>query len=99
MRQCEQCALAQKSPAHVPLQPWEWPCRPWARLHVDYARPFMGKMFLVLIGANSKWMDVYTVPAATPHSTISVLRTIFALHGLPEILVSDNGTSFTSSEF
>ena len=99
MRQCEQCALAQKSPAHVPLQPWEWPSRPWARLHVDYARPFMGKMFLILICAHSKWMDVYTVPAATPHSTISVLRTIFSSHGLPENLVSDNGTAFTSLEF
>ena len=43
--------------------------------------------------------DVHTVPSATFHSTISVLRTIFSLHGLPEILVSDNGTAFSSSEF
>ena len=99
MRQCEQCALAQKLPAHVPLHPLEWPSRPWARLHVDYAGPFMGKMFLVLIDAHSKWMDVHRVPSATSHITISVLRTIFASHGLPEILVSDNGTAFTSSEF
>ena len=99
VRQCEQCALAQKSPPHVPLHPWDWPSRPWARLHVDYAGPFMGKMFLVLIDAHSKWMDVHTVPSATSHSTISVLRTIFASHGLPEILESDNGTAFTSSEF
>ena len=28
VRQCEQCALAQKSPAHVPLHPWEWPSHP-----------------------------------------------------------------------
>ena len=54
--QCEQCALAQKSPAHVPLHPWEWPSRPWARLHADYAGPYMEKMFLVLIDAHSKWM-------------------------------------------
>ena len=99
VRECEQCALAQKSPAHVPLHTWEWPSRPWARVHVDYAGPFMGKMFLVLIDAHSKWLDMHTVPSATSHSTISVLRTIFASHGLPEILVSDNGTAFTSSEF
>ena len=99
MRQCVQCALAQKLPAHIPLHPWEWPRHPWARLHVNYAGPYMGKIFLVLIDAPSKWMDVHTVPSATSHSTISVLRTIFASHGLPEILVSGNGTAFTSSEF
>ena len=59
----------------------------------------MGKTFLVLIDAHSKWMDVHSVSSATSHSTISVLRTICASHGLPEILVSDNGTAFTSSEF
>ena len=99
VRQCEQCALAQILPAHVPLDPWERPSHPWARLHVDFAGPFMGKMFLVLIDDHSKWMDEHTVPSATSHSTISVLRTIFASHGLPEILISDNGTAFTSSEF
>ena len=90
---------AQTSPAHVPLHPWEWPRRPWTRLHVDYAGPFMGNMFLVLIDAHSKWKDVHTVSSATSYSTISVLRTIFASHGLPEILVPDNRTAFTSSEF
>ena len=77
VRECEQSALAR--------HPWEWPSRPWARLYVDYAGPLMGKIFRVLIDAHSKWMDVHTVASATSHSTISVLRTIFASHGLPEI--------------
>ena len=37
--------------------------------------------------------------AATSTVTIEHLRGIFATHGLPEVLVTDNGTPFTSSEF
>ena len=58
VKHCEQCAMLQKSPSPVPLHPWEWPNRPWTRIHGDYAGPFMGKMFLVLIDAHSKWMEV-----------------------------------------
>ncbi len=70
-----------------------------ARLHVDYAGPFMGKMFFVLIEAHSKWMDVYPVNSATSATTIECLRNSLCNHGLPELIVSDNGTCFISAEF
>ena len=38
-------------------------------------------------------------PATTAARTITVLRNVFASHGLPEQIVSDNGPQFTSSEF
>ena len=60
---------------------------------------FPGKMFLVTIDAYSKWLDVQVVNAATSRVTIERLRTLFATHGIPEIVVSDNGTAFTSAEF
>ena len=31
---------------------------------------------------------------ATSYATIEELRRMFAAHGLPEVLVSDNGTAF-----
>ena len=37
--------------------------------------------------------------SSTSAATIGRLRQTFATHGLPQILVSDNGTSFTSAEF
>ena len=49
--------------------------------------------------AHSKWMGVGIVSSATSTSKIQKLRAIFARHGLPEVIVFDNGTAFTSTEF
>ena len=99
VRTCIPCQSLLNAPAAVPLHPWEWPQRPWCRLHLDYAGPFMGKMFLVVVDAHSKWLEVKTVPAATSKATIVCLQSIFATHGLPERVVTDNGSVFTSEEF
>ena len=39
------------------------------------------------------------VNSATSNATVEKLQTVFATHGLPEVIVSDNGTAFTSEEF
>ena len=44
-------------------------------------------------------MEVIPVSSATSSSTIEQLRSLFSVHGLPEVLLTDNGTVFTSSEF
>ncbi len=56
-------------------------------------------MFLVVVDAHSKWMEVKVVRHATTATTLTELRSIFATHGIPELLVSDNGSVFTSVEF
>ena len=65
-----ECKPHQKIPPKAPLHPWEWPEFPCSRIHIDYAGPFMGKMFLVLVDAHSKWMDVHVVRPATSLTTI-----------------------------
>ena len=99
VKSCATCQSHQKTPPCSPLHPCEWPGRPWSRVHVDYAGPFMGKMFLLIINAHSKWMDIHCVNSATSSVTIDKMRSTFASHGLPEIVVSDNGSNFVSSEF
>ena len=96
---CATCQSHQKTPPCLPLHHCEWPGRPWSRVHVDYAGPFMGNMFLLIINAHSKWMDIHCVNSATSSVTMDKMRSTFALHGLTEIVVSDNKYNFVSSEF
>ena len=96
---CQQCLEGKNAPPEAPLHPWEWPARPWQRLHIDFAGPFLGKNFFVIIDAHSKWPEVIDMPTTTATKTIGVLRGLFASYGLPEQIVSDNGPQFTSDEF
>ena len=88
-----------KSENAVQISPWEYPSEPWYRIHIDYAGPFFNKMFLVLVDAHSKWLEVIPMSKCTSGDTIKELGKIFTTHGYPTILVSDNGANFTSSEF
>ena len=98
-RSCSKCVAVKQAPPKAPLHPWEWPSRPWQRLHVDYAGPFMNKSFLVVVDAHSKWAEVVEMHQTTTERTIMALRRLFATHGIPEQIVSDNGPQFASSDF
>ena len=99
MKTCAECQKHQNSPTKAPMHPWEWPKRAWSRIHIDYAGPIKGKMILVIVDAHSKWIEALTVNAATSNATIGKLQSVFTTHGLPEVIVSDNGTAFSSEEF
>ena len=99
VKTCSVCQQHRAAPAEARLHPWDWPEKPWSRLHLDYAGPIHGTMFLVLIDAHSKRMDVFPVHSATTSATLECLRKTFAIHGLAETIVTDNGSCFTSDEF
>ena len=99
VKACAPCQQSQPSPAVAPLHPWQWPTRPWSRLHIDYAGPMDGKMFLVVIDAHSKWIEVFPMSHAIALTTVQHLRQLFAQFGIPDSIVSDNGTQFTAQEF
>ena len=81
------------------MYPWEWPKHPWDRIHIDFAGPFLGKMFLLVVDAQSRWMEVEIVNAALTQNTIEHLHSMLARFGLPKVTVTDNGSCFISSDF
>ncbi len=99
VRLCTACQETASSPPPAPLNPWKWPSRPWSRIHLDFAGPFENQMILVLIDSHSKWIEAFKTASATSKAVISKFRFLFSQFGVPETIVSDNGTCFTSEEF
>lgn len=95
----QECYQQRNEPAPVPLHPWAWPTSPWQRVHLDFAGPFKGKMFLIVVDAHSKWPEVYVMDKTTSQHTIHRLQDVFCRFGVAGTIVTDNGRQFVSTEF
>ncbi|XP_054830333.1 uncharacterized protein K02A2.6-like [Eublepharis macularius] len=99
VRACQPCQEARPEMPQAPVRAWETTRTPWSRLHIDFAGPFQGHTFLVVVDSYSKWLEVVPVSAMTSGVVIRALRRLIATHGLPDTIVSDNAAQFTSREF
>jgi transposase InsO family protein len=61
--------------------------------------PHLGRHFLIVVDAYSKYPEVISAPNTTSRQTVTMLCKLCAQHGVPETIVSDDGTQFTSREF
>jgi len=58
------------------------------------------RTFLLVVDHGSRYVEIAKLETSTTSAeVIERLRSIFARHGIPEILVSDNGPQFSSAEF
>ena len=96
VKSCSICQSNHPAPPAAPLHPWRWPTTPWTRLHQDLAGPFLGHIFFILVDAHSKWIEVEQMTSTT---SSAILRNIFSCFGLPNVIVTDNGRHFVSTEF
>ncbi|KAI0988108.1 hypothetical protein GJ496_008428 [Pomphorhynchus laevis] len=58
---CSFCQKQQPKSAHQPLHQWDVPAEVWTRIHVDFAGPIDGQMYLALIDAQSHWPEIIPV--------------------------------------
>ena len=98
-KKCLSCQSIRNRLPLVVSHSWLWPTGPWERIHIDYAWPFLGTMFLVVVGAYSKWLEVLPMNNTMVEKTLDALQTMFAQYGQPKKLVSDKTPQFTANHF
>ncbi|GFU21599.1 transposon Tf2-12 polyprotein, partial [Nephila pilipes] len=74
----------------------EIPGRPWQKVACDFFC-LKGKEHLLMIDYLSKYVELKPLNSTTAQSVITVMKSIYATHGIPEDLVSDGGPPFNSN--
>lgn len=98
-RNCTACGEHQSKPSKPPVHPWMLPEKPWSRIHVDHAINFLGSNWLVIVDAYSKYPCIHITQSTSTKATTDILEQDFAHFGYPHSIVTDNATTFVSSEF
>ena len=95
---CRRC-IEHRKPNREPMIPTATPERPWQVLGTDLFT-LKGRTYLLVVDYFSRYVEVSLMLASqTSSDTVRTLKSIFARHGVPEILRSDNGPQFASTEF
>lgn len=98
IKSCRTCAEADKIPKE-PLRPVATPSRPWEMVGSDLFR-WNNKNFLLLVDYYSRYPEVLLLGDDTSSGRIvSEMKSVFARHGIPDCLISDNGPQYSSHEF
>ena len=99
-RQCMSCQLVGSSVPPTPITPTKLPDSPWKFCSVDLLGPIPdGRSIIIVIDYYSRLFEAGFLGSTKTGKVVSFLENVFARYGYPEMLRSDNGPQFVSSEF
>jgi len=94
---CETCLKFQNANPKEPMIQHEIPELPFLNVGMDILT-FQGEDYLAVVDYYSKYPELCHIKRKTAKSVISHCKSIFARHGIPELIVADN-MPFNSFEF
>ena len=68
-----------------PMMPTKLPERPWEKLASDLFQ-FKGNTYIIVVDYFSRYIEIRKLTTTTSASIIAALKTIFARHGIPDVL-------------
>lgn len=98
IRNCDSCQKFRKCQLRESLIQHDIPSRPWVKVGTDLFTLF-NKTFLVIVDYTSKFFEVINIPNAKSETVINYTKSIFSRHGIPSIVISDNGPEFSSRRY
>lgn len=106
IRSCFKCIIAKIPGGRSPgeLHPLPVPRRPFYRVHMDHCGPLVETRrgnchILVMIDAFSRFVRLFAVKSTKTVTNLKRVKTFVQTYGIPNQIVTDRGTCFTSEAF
>ena len=94
---CRECSMNATNRIE-PLAASQLPQYPWQKVATDLFE-LNKQNYVLVINYYSRYIEVARLERTTSTAVINHMKSIFAHHGLPEIVISDNGPQYSSAEF
>ena len=78
--------------------PSSCPARPWERVATGLY-DFQGRKYIIAVDYYSRSFGIKELSDETSHSVIKALKEVFATHGIPDVIMSDNGPQYSAEAF
>ena len=98
IQSCAICQTYQYRQPKEPMMPHPKPSGPWEKVGTDLFQ-LNGKDYLLVIDYYSNYPEIALLSNTSTSTIINHMKSMFARHGIPQILVSDNATIYTGQEF
>ena len=97
VKKCRECCKEQKQPAE-PFITSELPELPFRKVGMDLFE-WEKQSHLLVVDYYSRYIEIALLKRTTATEVIAHMKSIFARHGIPELIVLDNGPQYSSEEF
>ncbi|KAL5488848.1 hypothetical protein EMCRGX_G017861 [Ephydatia muelleri] len=98
VQKCQTCREFQASNAKEPMFQEQVPHGPWEMIASDLFH-FNGADYLLIVDYYSKFIEVSRLSDTLSKTIITHTKSIFARHGIPQKVRTDNGPQFSSREY
>ena len=95
---CETCARFQNQQHKEPLLSIDLPQRPWEKIALDLFE-FEGDNYILFMDYYLRFPEIRRLSSTRSAKVVSTMTEIFACHGIPTEIVSDNEPQFYVAEF
>ena len=96
--QCHVCSELAPNQQKEPMMSYPVPSYPCQVVSSDCFE-LDGRYYVVVVDHYSDYIDMEELPSMSSNALIKFLKRNFSTHGVPSILITDNGPNYSSREF